>query len=298
MIRAVLIAVLLALGLAAPASARLTVGIGEQNPAFFEDRRWQRLDMPHVRYVVAWNALTSPWQTAELDAWMAAARRQKARVLITFGHARGKRERYLPTRDEFARQFRALRRRHPDLRTFQAWNEANHGTQPTQRRPDRVARFYDAMKRNCPRCNVVAPSVLDMRNMVSWITRFRRAARRKVRVWSIHNHIDANRFRTSGTLEFLRNTKGKVWFTETGGIANRWIGRRRKKEYTRRNAVKATRQVFRLARLSRRVTRVYFYHWLAPPERRPRWDSAFIDPHGRARPALAVLRREVRLARR
>jgi hypothetical protein len=298
-IRIALIALALLLGLAAPASAaKLTIGIGEQNPTFFDDPRWLRLDKPHVRFVVAWNALHSDWQTAELDRWMEAARRRNARVLITFGHARGSRERYLPTRDDLAREFRALRRRYPDLQTFQAWNEANHGTQPTRRRPDRVARYYDMMLRNCPRCNVVAPSVLDMDNMLSWIKRFRRVARRKVRVWSIHNHIDANRFRTTGTRKLLRHTRGKIWFTETGGIANRWIGSRRRKEYTRKNAAKATRQVFRLARLSRRVTRVYFYHWVAPPQRRPRWDSGFIGPKGHARPAFSVLRRQVRFLER
>ena len=299
MIRTALIALALLLGAAAPASAaKLTIGIGEQNPIFFEDSRWQRLDRPHVRYVLAWNAMTSDWQTSEFDSWMEAARRQDARVLVTFGHARGSRERYLPTRDEFASQFRALRRRYPDLRTFQAWNEANHGTQPTNRRPDRVARFYDAMKLNCPKCNVVAPSVLDMGNMLTWIKRFRKEARRKVRVWSIHNHLDANRFRTSGTKKLLRHTKGKLWFTETGGIAKRWIGPRRRKEYTRSNAARATKQVFRLAKLSRRVTRVYFYHWIAPPERRPRWDSGFMGREGRARPAYRVLKRHLRAARR
>ena len=299
MIRSLLIATALVLCLAAPASAaKLTIGIGEQNHFFFDDPRWQKLDKPHVRYVLAWNAMESDWQTSEFDSWMEAARRNDARVLITFGHARGSRERYLPTRDEFASQFRAVRRRYPDLRTFQAWNEANHGTQPTRRRPDRVARFYDAMKLNCRRCNIVAPSVLDMDNMLSWVRRFRKEARRKVRVWSIHNHIDANRFRTAGTKKLLRHTRGKVWFTETGGITRRWIGRRKIKRYTVRNAEKATRQVFRLARLSRRVTRVYFYHWLAPNERRPRWDSGFIGRAGKARPAYRVLKRQVRRERR
>ena len=36
MTRLVLLTTLLVLGLAGPASAKLTVGIGEQNPAFFE----------------------------------------------------------------------------------------------------------------------------------------------------------------------------------------------------------------------------------------------------------------------
>jgi len=297
--RTALIAVAVVACLAAPASAsaKLTIGIGEQNPGFFDDKRWQKLDSPHVRLVVAWNALRSDWQRSELDTWIAAAKRAGARPLITFSHARGRRERYLPTRDQMASEFRAFRRRYPHLRLFQAWNEANHGTQPTWRRPDRAARYYDAMKRNCPKCSIIAPSVLDARNMIPWIREFRKVVRRKVRIWSIHNHIDANRLRTSGTRELLRHTRGKVWFTETGGIVNRVIDGRRRKRYNKRNSVRATRQVFRLARLSRRVTRVYFYHWFAPEDRRPRWDSGFIDPNGRARPAFRVVKREARRAR-
>jgi hypothetical protein len=297
MCRAAAIALLVLLAAAAPANAKLAVGIGEQNPAFFDDKRWQRLKTPHVRLVVPWNALRSEWQTAELDTWLGAARRRRAKPLITFGHSRERPFRYLPTRDEFAREFRAFRRRYRWIRTFQTWNEANHGTQPTWRRPDRAARYFDAMKRNCRKCTVAAPSVLDEANMIRWIRRFRRVARRKVRIWSIHNHLDANRLRTIGTRKLLRHTKGKLWFTETGGIVMRVVDGKRRKEYNKRNSVRATRQVFRLARLSKRVTRVYFYHWFAPPERRPRWDSAFIDPNGRERPALSVVKRHMRRAR-
>jgi hypothetical protein len=285
--------------LAAPAAeARLQLGMGEQNPAFFDDPRWQALKARHVRYVVSWDALHRPRELAQLDAWMAAAQRVGAKPLITFGHSwRRGRLLYLPSRDQFAREFRAFRRRYPRQRLFQVWNEGNHGTQPTFRRPDRAARYFDAMKRNCPTCTIVAPSVLDADNMLSWIREFRRVARRRVRIWSIHNHLDANRHRTIGTRTLLRNTRGQVWFTETGGIVNRVVDGRRRREYNKRNAVKATRNVFKLARLSRRVTRIYFYHWVAPQDRRPRWDSAFIDPNGRARPALAVLKRQARRAR-
>jgi hypothetical protein len=293
--RAALISLAFLLALAAPAAAApLKLGIGEQNPEFFDDPRWQRLDAPYVRYAVAWDALRSKWQTEELDRWMTAARRARAKILVTFSHSRGRRELYLPTRAQFTRQFRALRRRYPFLRTFQTWNEANHGTQPTFRRPGRAARYYDAIRRNCPECTVSAPAVLDAPNMVSWITRFRKKARFPVRIWSIHNHIDANRHRTSGTRTFLKITKGQVWFTETGGITNRWIDGKRRRHYNRKNAARAVRNVFKLARLSRRVTRVYFYHWLAPPERRPRWDSGLVDRHGNARPSLKALTREAR----
>lgn len=295
--RALLASLLVLLVLPASAAARLQAGIGEHDPAVFSDPRWQALDMRHARLQVGWDALTSPWQAAELDAWLAAARAAGVEPLITFGHAREGDEEHLPTRAEFARQFRALHRRHPWVRTYQAWNEANHATQPTWRKPERTARYFDAMHAICPRCTITAPSVADIAGVGEWVRRFARAARRPVRIWALHNHIDANRGTSAGTREFLAHTRGKVWFTETGGIANRWIDGERRGMYTGRNAARATRRIFGLAALSPRVKRVYFYSWYAPQQRRPRWDSAFIGPGGKPRPALAVLRRQLRRAR-
>jgi hypothetical protein len=202
----------------------------------------------------------------------------------------------LPSRKAFAREFRRFHRRYPEVTTFQTWNEANHGTQPTWKRPGRAAKFYDAIRRNCRRCKVSAPSVLDDgRKMVRWIRSFRKAAKHRVRIWSLHNYLDANRNRTIGTRLFLRNTRGTVWFTETGGIWNRWVDRRHIRRYNKKTAVRAIRNVFKLARLnSRRVTRIYVYNWFAPPERRPRWDSGLVDRRQRTRSTLRTLRAQIR----
>jgi hypothetical protein len=300
MIRTLLIAALLALGLAAPASAKLTVGIGEQNPAFFGDKRWQDLDAPHVRYVLSWDAIRNKsWELQQLHDYMGAARATGARVLITFGHSRRKnRELKAPSRLQFIREFRALRRMYPELRTFQTWNEGNHGTQPIFKKPGLAARYYDSMRRTCPECTISAPSVLDAPNMTAWITKFKKEARYPVRIWSIHNHIDANRHRTSGTRELLRITRGKIWFSETGGIVNRWIGSRRVTRYNQKNAVRAIKNVFKLAKLNKkRITRIYLYHWMAPDERRPRWDSALVGRKGETRPSLRTFRAQLRRIR-
>ena len=298
--RLVLLTTLLLLGLAGPASAKLIVGIGEQNPAFFEDKRWQALDAPYVRYVMPWDALRrNGWELIELDRYVARARQLDTQVLISFGHSwqRG-RALKAPTRLQFIREFRKLRRRHPHLRTFQTWNEGNHGTQPIWKKPRLAASYYNAMRRTCPECTITAPSVLDAPNMTNWILRFKRAARYPVRIWSIHNHIDANRHRTSGTRELLRITRGKVWFTETGGIYNRWVDGRKITRYNRKNAVRAIRNVFKLARINRkRITRIYMYHWLAPKERRPRWDSALVGRRGETRPSLRTLKAMLRRLR-
>ena len=300
MTRIGLLTIALVLALAAPASAKLTVGIGEQNPAFFTDERWRALDTPHVRYVMPWDALRrDSWETAELQDYMYWARRAGAKVMVTFGASR-RRGRIMkaPSRLQFIREFRKLRRLYPELRTFQTWNEGNHGTQPVWRKPKLAARYYDAMRRTCPECTVSAPAVLDAPNMASWIKRFKKGARYPVRIWSIHNHIDANRHRTSGTRELLRITRGKLWFSETGGIVNRWVDGRKIKRYNQKNAVRAIRNVFKLAKLNRRrITRIYLYQWLAPKQRRPRWDSGLVGPRGQTRPSLKTFRALVRRVR-
>jgi polysaccharide biosynthesis protein PslG len=292
--RAVLLALLLALVPAAAAAARPVIGVGEQNPAMFSDARWKALHTPNVRLVVSWDVLWVRGELAQLDTYMRAARRAKARVLVTFAHSRVEgHEDDIPNRTTWRKLFRQFRARYPRVKDFQAWNEANHGTQPTSRAPRRAAQLYDVMRSACRRCTISAPAVLDAPNMLTWIRKFRRAAHHSVRIWSIHNYLDANRGRSIGTRKLLRNVRGRLWFTETGGIANRWINGRKLKAYTVKHAAKATRQVFKLARLSRRIKRVYFYNWVAPTESRPRWDSALIGPNGRPRPALTIIRREL-----
>jgi hypothetical protein len=299
MTRLVLFTLLLVLALAAPASAKLTVGIGEQNFNFFYDPRWRALDAPDVRYVMPWDALHRHRDRAPLDSYMWWARQVNARVLISFGHSnRRGRELRMPTRLQFIREFRAFRRRYPEVKLFQVWNEANHGTQPTFTKPGKTAQLYNSMRRTCPECTITAPSVLDAPNMRWWIQHFKRKARYRVRIWALHNHIDANRHRTSGTREMLRITRGKLWFTETGGIVNRWVDGRRVGRYNQKNAVRAIRNVFKLARLNRRrITRIYLYHWMAPPQRRPRWDSGLVSRTGKTRPSLRTFRAQLRRLR-
>ena len=283
-------------------AAPTAIGIGEQSPAIFNDPSWQRLKSPDVRYIVAWDALRVPWQKAEVDAYLAAARDAGARVLLGFSRSRSEklsRRKYLPSPSRLRREFIAFRRHYPWVKTYLTWNEANHRGQPTWNRPDIVARYYDMMRRTCKRCTIAGPSVLDTLAMPTWVRAVERKAKHRIGIWALHNYIDANRFRTSGTQSLLRatkRTKAKIWFTETGGLVRRDNGSRIEFADSKRHAAKATRQVEKLARLSRRVTRIYFYHWIAPdPD--ATWDSALTDRRGRPRPAYKVVRTYIRRAR-
>ena len=296
---AALAALSAALVLCAPAAARPAVGIGEQQAKIFTDPHFRALGIRHVRFVVGWDALGSDWQRAETDAWMARARAARVRVLLSFNVSRTPaRREILPSVERYRRVFRSFRRRYPFVRDYVSWNEANHGSQPTARRPDRVAAYFDVIRHECPSCGAVAADVLDGSKMPTFVQAVRRHARHRPRIWGLHNYIDANRFRMTGTRALLRAVKGRVWFTETGGVVWRRHGPNTVPlNESAAHAARAVRWVFKLAALSPRVTRMYFYHW-SFPARRDRWDSALMDRRGRPRPAFRVLRHRVRAARR
>ena len=96
---------------------------------------------------------------------------------------------------------------------------------------------------------MVAADVLDTPTMPAWVREFRRTARNDKIIWGLHNYIDANRFRTTGTKALLKAApKGKIWFTETGGLVVRRNRSRIAFPGNKKHAAKATKQVFKLAR--------------------------------------------------
>jgi hypothetical protein len=279
-----------------PARAGILVGIGEQSPAMFSETSYEALDVHHARYVAPWDALHDPWETTKLVHYLFAARADDTRVLLSFGRS-NRHPRKLPSAKKLAREFRHFRARFPWVTDYVTWNEANHCSQPTCRRPDRVAEYYVALKRACLRCRIVAADLLDDSRIGTWASEFLDVAgRNRKLIWGLHNYIDANRFRTRGTRALLKATKGEVWFTETGGLVKRKKRAAVPLDASTEHAAKAVRWVFRLAALSRRVKRVYFYHWTPPTGPGATWDSALTDAKGKPRPAYRVvqdwLRRE------
>jgi hypothetical protein len=242
------------------------IGVGEQSSALFADPYFEALGVQHVRYVVGWDALRTPWSRAEVDQW-------------------------------YRRAFLGFRKRYPFVHEFISWNEGNHHSQPTAKRPWLAAKYFATAQLACPRCKIVAGDLLDDETVPRWVRAFLLHSWVKPRIWGIHNYIDANRFRTSGTRAMLRATRGRgqLWFTETGGLV--WRRGGLPLDESAPHAAKATRWVFKLANLSRRVKRVYFYHWTFPAVL-DRWDSAIMDPRGRPRPAYGVLRAHMRAAAR
>ena len=290
---AVACVVSLALASAPRAPAADVVGIADQSAAMFSSPLFQALDVRVSRLLVSYDAVPrGTFEVADIDAWLAAARSAGIQPLIAFNHSRGcyENERILPRKRcrlpsvrRFRKAFRAFRQRYPDVAVYSPWNEINHLSQPTATRPDRAADFYNVVRRDCRGCTIVAADVIDQAGVVGYLKAFRRRAKGSPRLWGLHNYSDVNDFETDGVRRMLRTVRGEVWLTETGGIVR--FGRR---PFNPTRAAEATRHLFRIAKLSPRVTRLYIYNW-SGVSRTARFDAGLTDAFGRARPAYRVV---------
>lgn len=295
--RALAALVVLAAALAAPAPASaLVIGIADQKPDMFEDSRFEDLGIKDARLTVAWDALNYEWQVREIDTWMKAARRDGVQPLLSFGPSRTQRM-VVPTPERLKYEFRQFRKRYPWAKTWATWNEANHCGSRMCNRPKTVAAYYRKMRQECRTCTLLAAELLDMPNMLTWTRRFKHYAKVEPRYWGLHNYVEANRFHATSLKKLLRRVKGQVWLTEVGGIVKRRTNKRftvKRIPESEAHAYRVTQYIFDdVVPLSRRITRVYLYHWNASTTR-DSWDSALIGPSGKRRRAFDVLKFEMR----
>ncbi len=266
---------------ATPAQA-FTLGIADQSPRMIDDPRFQALGVRHTRIVVPYNMMRDPEIYDRYAYVLEILRVQNLQVLVAFNH-RVDSHTYLPSVAAYTRNFKAFRKAFPWITEYSPWNEANHSSQPTARRPARAAAYYNAVRANCRDCQIVAADVLDQRGFEDWVRTFRRHAR-SPKIYGLHNYSDVNRLNDT-TVPRMRKAmkRGKLWLTETGGIVRlaMWW------PYDERRAARATKHVLRLAE-RRRIPRVYLYRWSGEPLG-SRWDSGLIAYNGRARPALNVV---------
>jgi hypothetical protein len=274
------------------------VGIADQKVDMFSDPRFGTLGITRARLAIGWDALTSAREVAEIDAWLQGAQAAGVEPLISFMHSRSNR-RSVPTPERLKYEFRRFRQIWPWVTTFATWNEANHCGEPLCHRPRLAAAYYRALRRECPSCTILAPEVLDMPNMRTWVKDFNRKLGYSPRIWGLHNYVEVNRFRMQRLRELLRTVpRAQVWLTETGGLVRRDNASTTDIPEGPRHAGEVTRYIFdRILPRNPRVTRVYIYHWNAGPPQTT-WDSALITPGGRERSALFVLARVLRFGLR
>jgi hypothetical protein len=294
---------------ATPAAASYRVGIGEQNPAMFVSPAWQTLGLEHVRYLVPWDWHRAGHE-AEVAAFMGAARAHGQRVLVTFTAHRGCYDgrRYsrasvcrAPTASEYRASVRAFDDVYPWVRTYAAWNEVNHVSQPTFARPRLAARYYAVLRSESRRrgFRVMAADVLDASNMRRYLRSFLRHAPGRPRLWGLHNYQDVNRRTSADTRAMFGIVPGAVWMTEAGGVVK--FGESRHFRYSESRAANRTRWMFRLADryaarrrgMRSKITRLYVYRWFGEPPG-AHFDAGLVNPDGSPRRAYSVLLRFAR----
>ncbi len=291
----------LALLMATPSALAATQwGISDDSPSTFADPRFHWLGMRNARLVVAWDVMYRHSELLERDRWLKAAEEAHVKPLVVF-EADPKHRNWLPSVAVYSRAVRLFIKRYPWVHDFTPWNEENHYFEPTAHNPKRAAQYYNVMASYCHSCAITAADVLDEGNMASWIEQFMRYARHP-HIWGLHNYLDLNHGGHGQTSLFLSMVPGEVWFTETGGLV--WRYERGSHHFVYRGDIYAWRAASRLvglSKISKRITRIYYYQWRVPvtlaQAKRHRggitWDSGLIDPYCKTRPAFDVIARAI-----
>jgi len=285
------------------------IGIGDDKADLFSDPRFLALGIRTVRYDMSWDALTVPYQLAEVKAWMNAARRKGLSVLVTIDHSdrviyrkvpgRKKRKafsqtRVLPTVAQYLSAFRAFRKRFPWVRAFATWDETNYYGEATYDKEALVASYYRGLRSACSSCTILAAEFLDVSTheavpMTTWAQAFVRDLGYQPGYWGLNNYEDANHLVSTSTRTLLSAVSGNIWLAETGGIVNRPSHPHPGFPQNAGHAAQVDAYVLHtLGSLSRRIQRIYLYEWDAKT-RHDSWDTALISYTGKPRPGYDVL---------
>jgi Glycosyl hydrolase catalytic core len=309
--RKMLPVVLLVSLLAVPAAeAKYKVGVGEQDSAMFSSARWQSLKLKRSRYLVPWNWTANATTRSAVTTYMNRARAARQQVLVSFTAAGGcyngrryskKKRCRAPSAAKYRASFQAFDDQFPWVRTYSAWNEVNHVSQPTARKPKLAVRYYNVLRREARArgFRVMAADLLDTSNLRSYLRGFLRRAKGSPRLWGLHNYQDVNYRTSKDTRRMLATVRGEVWLTETGGIV-RFAGSRLRK-YSPQRAAARTKYMFKLAKtysrrragLRSKITQLYVYTWFGEP-RGARFDAGLVNADGTPRKAFSVVRKGVR----
>jgi hypothetical protein len=283
-----------------PAPAKpLQLGLSEQNQEAFSNPLMGALNIQNARLIIPYDAVLTPGGQAKLDAWLGAVRAKGINPLVSFNprgsddcnglHRLGVGTCHLPSSSEYKSAFLAFRARYPWVIDYSPWNEVNHFSQPTYKKPKAAAKFYEIVRRNCKGCTIVSIDLLDDKNVkpsLKYLKTFMKYAHHE-KVFGLHNYADTNRGVNTRTKAVLKTIpkKARLWLTETGGIVN-LDG---VYPYSLSRAAKSLRTMLRIADTFPQIDRLYIYNWTGAPLGL-RFDSGLVGPDGSPRPGYYVLR--------
>jgi hypothetical protein len=273
-------------------------GLSDYEPRTFSDPRVAELGVHLARDVMPWNVALNKRDLAQATVWLDAVKHAyHITPLITFQHADNNGR--APTPGQFLYAFKRFRKLFPWVDEFVPWDEATHSTQPTAHNPWLAAAYYNVLAANCGGCEVTAPDILDSDgNVEAWVASFLEKAHPYPKIWPFNPYSSVSIDNSALIENFLAATRGQVWFSEIGGVVW-WRFKGKLIDHGEAYAARAAANIFQLARLSPRITRIYYYHWRSPggptarAARKATWDAGLVKSNGAARPALYVVAREL-----
>jgi hypothetical protein len=278
-----------ACAIAAPAaaSAKVIVGMSDQNAAFFSDPKFTALHIHEARLVVPWDVASSPSQRSALSdvsAWLSAASATNVSPLISFGDN----HKYVPNVHQYVIAVRAFLKRFPQVHQYTAWNEPDFPWLSIARNPWLAAQYFNQLvfaSRGKHNMILAGDMFMPAPQLGAYLRQYVRYLSVRPSGWALHDYRDIRARSTAQLSTFQRYTSGPIWLDETGGIERRghW-------EYRNQSATAAGKDeawLFSMLRRYPRIGYVFHYQWQAWPT--AGWDSGLIDPNGRERPAYKVV---------
>jgi hypothetical protein len=285
----------------ARAASHYLVGVGDEYAEMFANPLWQQLHTKIARYIAPYDAVAHRDSLANATGWIRAAEEQGAQILVAFYHSEHT-PTTLPSVDAYRRDVQKFVKRFPNVRQYQAWDEANRGNIPhylSSPSASATARYYQALKRACTTCTVIGLDVLDQANISStleYIAEFKREVGhlRTVmpNIWGMHDYSDVNRLESWRTHEVGRALGGTVWLTETGGIVQFGGAFPNHNGSGLSRAAKVLDYTFGLASSYARIKRLYIYNWTGGVNS-TRFDAGLTDSRHRPRPGYVVVCRHL-----
>jgi hypothetical protein len=267
------------------------------------------MKLKRVRYLVPWDYAKHAGQAGEVNFFMSVARAHRQDVLVTFTARRGcysakgryskKKACRAPSTKAYKKAFLRFDKAYPWVRTYSAWNEVNHKSQPTYKSPKKAAGYYNVLRRYAKKkkFRAMAADMLDTPNMTRYLSALKRRLKGSPRLWGLHNYGDVNRRRTTYTKQMLRSVPGEVWLTETGGIVKLLPSFKR----NTKRAASRTKGMFRLANrydsrragMRSKITRLFVYTYYGATSS-ARFDAGLVNPDGSTRPAFKIFKKNAR----
>jgi hypothetical protein len=287
--------------LALPATGQAySTGVADQNAAMFTSPLFTQLHTKISRYIAPYDVADGR-NTAPLNQfinWYNHAKALHIQIFVAFYHSE-RTPTKLPSVKVYTQDIQKFMKLFPDIKIYQPYNEANRGNvkrQFSSPSASLAARYYVALKRVCKHCQIAGLDLLDGPSIaptIRYLHAFQHALAQmhsaQPSIWGLHNYSDTNRNRTTGTRAVLAATHGQLWLTETGGVVKLGNSFPNHNGSGIKRAAKALTQMFKLAGLSHRISRLYIFQWTGA-NANARFDAGLTAANGTTpRPGYVVV---------